>query len=167
VTAKLLEDIVRTTIATALRNHPGFTGAEDTGGSLDEAESRMHDAERELEDLTSDIGLRRTLGAERFRRLAESAVAAVEAAQADYREAAGQAERPVTLAAVELLGSADAEELGELLRGVLEAVVVQRGRTPLAHRVKIIPKGSPSEVWLPASQDADSGQVKARKRDDR
>jgi DNA invertase Pin-like site-specific DNA recombinase len=164
VTAKLLEDLVRNTVAEALRSHPGFSGSGDPQNTLAEAETILQEAERELDDVTSDIGLRRTLGPERFRRLAESAVEAVETAQAAYREAARLAEGHSVLPAAELLENAEGEDLGELLRGALEAVVVERGRTPVRRRVRVIPKGSPSEAWLATTKDAQRCSVESRKR---
>jgi len=143
VTAELLEDLVRSATVEALSGHPGFAGADDGAGSLQDAEGLLRDRELELEDLLTDAELRRTLGPARFRRLAETTVGAVDAARDTYRDAARHAEQRTRVPSGEILEDAELEELGDLLRGVLDDVVVTRGRSPLAGRVRIIPKGLP------------------------
>jgi DNA invertase Pin-like site-specific DNA recombinase len=158
-TADLLEELVRRTLAERLQDR-AYVGGDDPAGALDEAAGALADARRELDDLLGDAGLRRIVGADRFRRLAEDAVAAVEECQAAYEEAARRAERRLRVPAVELLASAELDELGELLRGALEAVVVERGRRPIIERVRIVPRGgAPDEVWTPTPKDAKGGGV--------
>jgi len=154
VTAELLEDLVRSATVEALSGHPGFAGADDGAGSLQDAESLLRDRELDLDDLLTDTELRRTLGPERFRRLAETTVGAVDAARDTYRDAARHAEQRTRVPSVEILEDAELEELGDLLRGVLQNVVVTRGRSPLAGRVRIIPKGLPADLRVAAGEHA-------------
>jgi site-specific DNA recombinase len=162
-TAAPLEDLVRRSLANALRDRT-YIGGDDPAGALDEAAQALSEAKRELDDLLGDDELRRIVGAERFRRIAEAAVLHVEEKEAAYESAARQAERHQLVPAVELLESAELEELGELLRGALDAVVVDRGRGPIATRVRMSLRGSPEEVWLPTTEDAQGGGVEPRKR---
>jgi hypothetical protein len=112
----------------------------------------------------ADVELRRILGAERFRSLADSAVNHVEERRNEYEAAARQAERRSIVNAADLLEEAELEDLGELLGGALEAVIVERGRAPISTRVRIVPRDAPSEVWLPTTQDSERGRVKTRQR---
>lgn len=143
VTAELLEEHVRSALVAALSGHPGYEGGVDAVSGLSEAEEALEAAEAELADLTADLGLRRALGADRFRAMIEAAVAAVDEAQARYREAAREAEGVTRVPAAAVLAEAGLEELGDLLRGALGAVVVTKGRGDLAGRVRIVPKGAP------------------------
>jgi DNA invertase Pin-like site-specific DNA recombinase len=155
-----LEALVREALSELFRET--WVAQDDVEGDLVEAETDLKAAELELESLLTDAELRRTLGAERFRRLADSNVVAVEEAQARYREAASQAASVFSVPEPELVLSATAEELGELARGGLEAVVVHRGRHPIRERVQIIPRGgSEADAWVPQAQDAPDGLVEA------
>lgn len=157
-TASLLEDLVRRTVAYAVRRR-AFAGGDDPAGALDAAKEALDAATAELDDLVADIELRRSLGAERFRHLADSAVADVEAKQREFEEAARQVERRLIVQAPELVETAELDELGELLRGTLDSVIVERGRSPLVGRVRIVPKGDPAETWVPPAEDAQSSRV--------
>jgi DNA invertase Pin-like site-specific DNA recombinase len=126
---------------------------DDAQGDLREAELALHSSEAELDDLLADVTLRRTLGAERFQRLAEANVEAVEQAQRAYREAASQAARRFTADAPELVASATPDELGELVRGGLEAIVVKRGRGRIEDRVRLVPKGAPTDAGMAATKN--------------
>ncbi|MEJ7787837.1 MAG: recombinase family protein [Solirubrobacteraceae bacterium] len=150
VTAQLLEDLVRAATIEALSGHRGFSGTDDAEGSLEDAEGALRDRELDLDDLLNDAELRRTLGPARFRRLAETTVGAVDAARDTYRDAARHAEQRMRVPSVEIIEDADLEELGDLLRGVLQNIVVTRGRTPLAGRVRIVPKGLPADLRVAA-----------------
>jgi site-specific DNA recombinase len=162
-TAVLLEDLVRLTLSERLRDRT-YVGGDDPAGAIDEASEALSESKRDLDDLLDDVKLRRIIGADRFRQMAEAAVLDLEEKQTAYEDAARQAERRQLVPAVDLLESAELEELGELFRGALEAVVVEKGRVPLVKRVRIVPRGAPDEVWTPASEDAQSGGVKASKR---
>lgn len=145
VTAELLEQLVRTATVDALSDHTGFT-AMDCTSDLTEAEDALRDAERELDDLLSDAALRKTLGADRFRILAQTTVQSVEQAHREYTQLARQSAQTLRMPTVELLQDAVPYELGELLRGVLDDIRVTRGRSPLAGRVQIIPKCLPADA---------------------
>ncbi|MEJ7798433.1 MAG: recombinase family protein [Solirubrobacteraceae bacterium] len=149
VTALLLEDLVRTALLEAPSGPTGFSGSDDAGGTLEEAESALLARERDLEDLLTDIELRRTLGAERFRRLAQTNVQAVDEARDHYRDVAGRSAQRTRVPSKEMLKDAGLEELGELLRGALQNIIVTRGRTPLAGRVEIVAKGMPAQGRMP------------------
>jgi hypothetical protein len=73
----------------------------------------------------------------------------LEAKQADYEAASRRAERRLIIRATDLLEDAEPDELGELFRAALDAVIVERGRGPIANRVRIIPRIAPETVWLP------------------
>ena len=83
VLADSLEGRVRALLAETLTET--WEAQSDAEGALRGAELELAEAEAELDDLLADIGLRRTLGAERFRRMSEAAVDAVEKAQRAYR----------------------------------------------------------------------------------
>lgn len=159
VVAESLETYVRSLLAEALAD--AWEAQDDAQGDLREAELELQSAEAELDDLLEDVALRRTLGKERFERMAAGAVAAVDAAQAAYREAAARAARSFTVAEPELIESATLEELGELARGGLEAIVVEKGRGRLDERVRLIPKGSEPDSRVPGGEDAEEGGVEA------
>jgi DNA invertase Pin-like site-specific DNA recombinase len=151
VTAELLEEYVRAQLVAALAAHPGYEGGEDTTGDLAEAEDALRSAEAELDDLTADLDLRRELGADRFRKMVATARAALDEAEARFREAAVRVEGGrLDAPAAEVLAGASLEELGELLRGALADVIVARGRGPLSDRVRVIPKGAEPEPGVAA-----------------
>lgn len=147
VTATHLEEHVREATAAALEaRHPGYRGREDLAGQLEAAEQELAAATSEVADLTADLELRRTLGADRFRRLVQAAVQAESEAQDRYRTAAravasSSEERPSPAR----IREADLRQLGRLLRGVLDAVIVSRATRgqPLAARVTFVPKRPP------------------------
>jgi site-specific DNA recombinase len=139
VTAELLEQLVRAEIIAALSDHPGYVGGDDTAGALRDAEATLEQCEQALEGLLDDaVDLRGTLGPVGFQRVAQEHVDAVDAARAAYREAARHSERQVHVATPALVESADLGELGELVPALLENVIVTRGRSPLAGRVRIV-----------------------------
>lgn len=152
VTAALLEELTVSTLLEALSGHPGYQGGIDAGLALGEAEEALEAAEAELADLTGDLGLRRALGADRFRAMVEAAAAAVEEAQDRYRDAAREVEGQSRVPASDVLAEAGLEELGGLLRGALDAVVVTKGRGALVDRVSIVPKGAPGGAGVAAAQ---------------
>jgi site-specific DNA recombinase len=146
VSAEPLESLVRRRVAEALREHPGYQQRdEDDAEALQRAEETLQEAEADRAAfVTVAASLARSLGAEAVERQAAELAARVDAAQIAFREAAVKAEgRGVEAPAAELLETAELEELGELLRGLLEAVIVAKGRTALGERVRILPKGAP------------------------
>jgi site-specific DNA recombinase len=159
VLADSLEAHVRALLGDLLRET--WEAHEDVESGLAGAELALREAEVELDSLVMDSELRRSLGAERFRRLADTTAEAVERAQAQYREAAARAARAMTVSEPELVESATPEELGVLARGGLEAVVVKRGRGNLDARVQLVAKGAPANGGVPSAKDAEDGSVKA------
>jgi DNA invertase Pin-like site-specific DNA recombinase len=138
VSAELLEELTRDALLDSLHEHPGFAGAEDVDVAA--AEEALRDAERIQVEYAADADLQRILGLAAWRAGAEERARRVEEARAAFREAARQAERQPVILAPDVLHNAGLADLGELLRGALDAVVVTRGRTPLAGRVRIIAK---------------------------
>ena len=146
VTAALLEEHVLSALQEALSRHPGYEGGVDVGEGLREAEEALVAAEAERDAFVGVAGsLARTLGAEHVERQAEEHASAIAGAEARYREAARQVEGRKRTTSAELLAEVELEELGDLLRGALEAVVVTKGRGALATRVRIVPKGAPDD----------------------
>ena len=88
----------------------------------------------------ADVDLQRILGLAAWRAGAEERARRVEEARSAFREAARQAERQPVVLAPDVLRDAGLADLGELLRGALDAVVIARGRSPLAGRVRIVAK---------------------------
>jgi DNA invertase Pin-like site-specific DNA recombinase len=152
-TAAPLEDFVRAAVADAIRNR-SYVGGDDPANLLTNAEEALTAATGELDDLIADDELRRIVGADRFRQLADAAVQHVEEKQAAYEVAARQAERRIIVRAPELVENAEDDELRELLRGALETVVVQRGRGPIDKRVRIVPHGAPADIGFATAQDS-------------
>src|SRR5262245_48383526 len=101
-----LEALVRRTLAARL-NDQAYVGGDDPAGDLEASAQVLADARRELDDLLGDVGLRRVVGADRFRQLAENAVMDGEEHEAAYAEVARRAERRLRVPAVELLLGAD------------------------------------------------------------
>jgi DNA invertase Pin-like site-specific DNA recombinase len=157
-TAAPLEDLVRRTLADALRGRT-YVGSDDPADALADAERELGEATRELDSLLADADLRRIVGAERFRQLADTAVQGVEAKQGAYEAAARRSERQSIVNAAGVVADVELEDLGELLRGLLAAVVVERGRGPIVGRVRIVPRDTPDEVWVPAAQEAQHRRV--------
>lgn len=119
--------------------HPGFqVGAENP--DVDAAVAAVEDAERELDAFASDLQARTMLG-ERYHDALSTRVRAVDSAQ-DAMQAvlASNAQARVVVPA-ELWDDLAPAELAEVLRAGLGAVVVARGRGPLAERVQVVPKG--------------------------
>lgn len=138
VTAELLEDLTRSALLDALDGHPGFASVEDTDVAA--AEDALREAERVQVEYATDADLQRVLGLPAWRAGAEERARRVDEARDAFREAARQSERQPVILAPDVLRDAGLEELGDLLRGALDAVVVTRGRTPLAGRVSFVAK---------------------------
>jgi len=68
-----------------------------------------------------------------------------------FREAARQSAATAHELTTDLLEHAELEELGDLLNGALENVIVKRGRTPLAGRVRVVPHGMPANAGVAAA----------------
>jgi site-specific DNA recombinase len=158
IVAERLEEHVRELLADALQQSWSYGGDE---GALMEAEAALRDAEAELDSLVEDTTVRRSLGPARFQRLVDAHVEAFEEAQLRYREAASAAAAQPVIAEPELIATATPEELGELARGGLVAIVVQPGRGSLDTRVRLVPKGAPTEPRFASAQDSPDSSVEA------
>ncbi len=157
IVAERLEVHVRAQLAEVLQQSWSPT---DPEGGLAEAELELRNTERELDALLDDATLRRALGPQRFQRLVDTNIQAVEAAQISYREAASAAAAVPVIAEPELVASASPAELGELARGGLEAIIVRAGRGSLEARVRLVPKGAPDHARFAPTQDATDRRVK-------
>lgn len=151
VTAATFEEHVRSTLVLALSRHAGFTGGEDPRERLAKAQAAMSEAEMTLDDVTSDLDLRRSLGRERHNAMVAKAAGDLEAAEAEYQEAARHVTDTTSQPAADLVANASLEELGPLLRGALETVTIRKGHEPLDSRVTIVPKGAPRDAGLTAA----------------
>jgi site-specific DNA recombinase len=136
--AELLEEVTRTALLASLSDHPEVAAADSV--DLDAVEDALRDAERVEIEYATDVELQRILGLAAWRAGAEKRALDVEQAQRDFREAAAQSARQPVILAPDVLRDAGLEDLGQLLRGALDAVVVTRGRSPLAGRVRFIAK---------------------------
>lgn len=159
IVADRLEEYVRGELEAVLERR--WEGAGDPAGDLVDAERALHEAESELDSIVQDASLRRAMGDERFRIFVEANVAAVEEAQATYRDAASRAAQGVSVIEAGVVAEASLSELGELARGGLDAIVVRRGREALDTRVSFVVGDPPAEVGATAPEDAQHGGVKA------
>lgn len=138
VSAGLLEELTRTALLDALDEHPGFASVE--GVDVAAAEDALHEAERVQVEYATDADLQGVLGLAAWRAGAEERARRVDEARDVFRDAARAAGRQPVVLAPDVLRDAGLEDLGELLRGALAAVVVTRGRSPLAGRVRFVAK---------------------------
>jgi DNA invertase Pin-like site-specific DNA recombinase len=154
VTAALLEEHVVSALLEALSGHPGFEGGTDIGQALSEAQGALDAVEADRDDFLAVAGsLARTLGVEHVERQAVTHARAVDEARVRYRQAAREVEGRQRVTAADLVEGAKLEELGELLRGPLESVVVTKGRGALSGRVRLVTKGAP-DAGATAGQEA-------------
>jgi DNA invertase Pin-like site-specific DNA recombinase len=141
VSAELLEELTRTALIDALAEgkQPGLTGGEDSG-NLADLEAAMHEADRARAEYAADVELQRILGMAAWRVGAEERARLYDEARDAYRHAARRVGQRAVVTNPEVMRNATLDELGGLLRGLLEAVVVTRGRTQLDGRVRFVTK---------------------------
>jgi site-specific DNA recombinase len=153
-----LEEYVRG----ALREAWSSEGWKIGGESADMAgvERALDEAEAELQAFGDDLTARRLFGA-RYHDHLQTRHAAVEAAQAAYRAEASKQARSTRVLPVELLDTEDPAELRELFTAALTAVIVTKGRSAIAGRVRLLPHGADRLLGVPAAQDPDRRLVKA------
>ncbi len=147
VTAELLERYVIDHLKAALDGDTLTIGG-DTPDGLAEAEAALLDAEAELQAFAADLQARKALGATYGTHL-QARSDAVTSAQAAYRALAGASAKAVTVVSADLLDTDDPVELRLQLSAALQAVIVNKGRTPLAGRVRIVHHG---EAGVPTAQ---------------
>jgi len=150
--AEPLEALVREALREAYGER-GWTIGGESEGDLAGAEHALDDAESELEAFGSDLTARRAFGA-RYHDLLQARADAVERAQDAYRTEAAKQARQTRVLSVELLGTDDPAELRELFDAALSAVVVTKGRGPIAERVRLLGHGDDGLTGIPAAQDA-------------
>lgn len=142
-------------VTAALRDSRGGKGYTVGGAAGDMApvEQALTEAEAELDAFASDLTARRTLG-DRYHDQLQLRAEAVEQAQRAYRDEASAQARSTRVLADELYDTEDPAELRELFDAALAAVIVTRGRGPIADRVRVVYHG---EARVASAQDAPLG----------
>jgi hypothetical protein len=112
------------------------------GGDADveAAEKALLEAEAELDAFASDLTARRLLGG-RYHDHLQARAGAVQAAQAAYRAEASKQVQQAQVFPAELLDSEDPAEQREVFAAGLAAVIVRRGRGPIAGRLQLLFQG--------------------------
>jgi DNA invertase Pin-like site-specific DNA recombinase len=155
--AEPLEGIVREGLRRLWR--AGWTHARGDA-DVEAAATSLLQAEAELDAFASDLTARRLLGG-RYHDHLQARADAVQAAQAAYRAEASKQVQQGRVFPAELLDSKDPAELREVFSAGLAAVIVQRGRGPIAGRMQLLFQGQDQLARIPAAQDADSRSVQA------
>jgi DNA invertase Pin-like site-specific DNA recombinase len=150
LSAEPLEAFVVNALRAAFQ-HSGFRVG-GTAVAVTNAEATLVEAEQELDLFASDVDARRLLG-ERYHRHLADRVENVERARDALREAMGASDDAVTVIPDELWESLEPEELAEVLRSCLDAVIISRGRGPLSERVRVVPKGLDGGL-VPGAEDS-------------
>lgn len=104
------------------------------------AEAELIEAEQELDAFASDLDARRLLR-DRYQHHLQQRVDAVDLAREKLRAATAADGDSMIVVPADLWDDLNPAELGSVLRSALDAVVVARGRRPLAERVEIVTKG--------------------------
>jgi DNA invertase Pin-like site-specific DNA recombinase/ribosomal protein L34E len=152
VSADALEAYIRDTLRQAREAHGWDIGGK-TGEDMGAVEDALAEAEAELEAFAADQTLRRTLGT-RYHAHLEARADAVAEAQASYRAEASKQARQTRVLSVELFDTEDPTELRELFDAALSAVIVTKGRGPIAERVRLVGYGDDDLTRVTAPQDA-------------
>jgi DNA invertase Pin-like site-specific DNA recombinase len=150
-TAGPLEALVRDALRQARSG--GWTIGGEPEGDLEGAERALLEAETELEAFGGDLTARRTFGTTYHAHLQTRADAVTEA-QTRYRHEASKQARQTSVLSVELFDTEDPSELRELFDAALSAVIVTKGRGPIAERVRLVGYGDDGLTWVASSQDA-------------
>lgn len=142
VTADRLERYVIDQVAAALDQDPPVVEVgEPATGDLVVIEAELARLEADLAAFAADTTARGLLGEATYHGAMSARVEAIAQARLALRKIVARAEsREIVLDADELRSLAP-QELGEVLRGGIDAIVVARGRGPLEGRVWVIPKG--------------------------
>jgi DNA invertase Pin-like site-specific DNA recombinase len=140
-------------------DHPGFRVGDDTGDTT-AAEAALLEAEQELEAFAADTHARKLLG-HRYHPALEQRVAAVDEARQALHDALARSQPTRVVVPAELWDELDASELAEVLRAGLDAVIVARGRRPLAERVRVVPKGMDGVPGVAGTEDPQEGVLQA------
>lgn len=153
ITAELLE--VHVLDVAKSRYSRTFQVGEPTEG-LEAAERALMEAEAELDEFAADTTARRVLK-HRYHDALQARVDDVDEAREALR-AALAAGQPTSQISAEMWDTLEPAELAEGLRASLEAVIVTKGRGPVASRVEVIGKGDDRRV-VPGAEDADEEGV--------
>lgn len=137
ITAHLLEGFVREQMSAVTAALRATIGEADADG-LALAERALTEAEAELDAFAADLTLRRALGGRYADHLA-ARVKAIEEARRTYGERNRHAMATHAFTASDVFESGTLGELSELLRGMLQAIVVAPGRGNVARRVTFVP----------------------------
>ena len=158
--AATLEEIVRGAVRDAWR-----VGGWDVGGEPDADITALHkaveDAIAELDAFAGDQTARRVLGS-RYHAHMEARAKAVEDAEAAYRAEASKQARGQRVVPAELLVTDDPTELRDLFAATLVAVVVTKGRGPIADRVGLVAHGGDRLIGVSAPQDSARSGVESK-----
>lgn len=138
VSAAPLEEHVVAVLRAAFK-HPGFRVGEPSS-DVDEQVAAVEDAERELEAFATDLTARRLLG-DGYHWALQVRVDAVDETKRALAVALGVVREATVIVPDELWDDLSARELRVVLGAMLDTVVVDRGRGPLAGRARVVPKG--------------------------
>jgi hypothetical protein len=134
ITADLLEAHVVSLVRGWYRDVEVTVGEQDAGTA--DAVARVEETERALDAFAADTKARSLLG-HRYHRALEAHARAVQEAEEELRAAVARSGRSGVMVPDEVWDSLEPAELAEVLRGGLEAVIVNRGRGGLADRVTV------------------------------
>lgn len=136
-----LEALVRDSVAVAAdRADNEIVDIGEATRDLTDAQARLEDAERELDATLMDLTLRRTLGDTRYHQMVEARVRAVDECRTAHGVLLARQASPLGRVGLgDHVRDCPHEELGLLLRGIVGAVMVERGRGPIDGRVRLLP----------------------------
>jgi hypothetical protein len=146
IAAELLEDYLKQRLRDAWKGEWDVASAPPS--VLADLRAALDEAEAELTAFASDLTARRVLGGEYHAQLELRAKARDDAQQA-FQDAAKISVRAERLPSAEALDAADADELRSLYRAVFPLVEIDRGRAPVAERVRVFTHGHDVPVVLP------------------
>ncbi|HST34936.1 MAG TPA: recombinase family protein [Solirubrobacteraceae bacterium] len=125
----------------------------DTDGTIEEVQSELDAAEREVERFASDPTAAELLGETAWAAALRTRTERAEAARLTYREHVdAMRTTQVVVPPVELLDGLSPEELTGVLQSVFQTVRVTRGRGPLRGRVELAFHGEP-QAWVATLKD--------------
>lgn len=137
ISRHLLDDYVRGALA-ALYADVAVEVGEDPAGDLDALRVVLEDADEEVRVFAGDVTARRLLGDGDWTAALEARAQARDDARVAYEEAVNES-RPLRVVEGAAWDDLEPGELRALAEAVLAAVVVRRGRGPVADRVTLVP----------------------------
>jgi hypothetical protein len=148
-TAAPLEGLVRESLREAWAGE-GYVVGSAASGTVAEVEADLTAAEAELQAFAGDLTARQALG-DTYGQHLQARAAAVEQARSAYRTVARRSAGGVRVMAADLLDTDDPAELRELFAGAVAGVTVERGRGPIADRLRVVLKGEDGVAGVPAA----------------